>query len=212
MSSKLTAPKFALNSQWTRTLSEALRPHIKHGKEYYAKLSGRERVLVLFGALALSISALYLVYSPIEEAFVIQSQALNDVSLKLQNVSAALARHQKLRARREEVEREFREVEIAEGALSYLEELVKTKAGVLNPQISPRDIREFGSDYEQAPFLIRFPIVDLARLVQFLETLVNGPKPFILASLDIKRRPAGDSLDVELEVSSIRRKKFQVDG
>lgn len=49
--------------------------------------------------------------------------------------------------------------------------------------------------------------MDLGRLVQFLEELVQGKKPFVAPSLDIKRRPAGDSLDVELEVSSLRRKK-----
>jgi type II secretory pathway component PulM len=173
---------------------------------YFSKLSARERVLVAICGFAVLASALYLVYAAIEESFANQERELNDTTLKLQNVAAALTRYQKLRARREEVERAFREVEISEGALSYLEELVKTKAGVLNPQINPRDIRDFGSQYEQAPFQIRFPIVDLARLVQFLETLVKGPKPFILASLDIKRRPAGDSLDVELEVSSIRKK------
>lgn len=199
-------------SKWTKQLSDRFQPQIQQASQYFAKLSGREKILVLVAAIGILFSGAYLIYSPIEEAFLEQSRQLEDTARNLQNVSAALARYKKLGARREEVEREFREVEIAEGALSYLEELVKTKAGVLNPQISPKDMRDFGSEYEQAPFLIRFPIVDLARLVQFLETLVNGPKPFILASLDIKRRPAGDSLDVELEVSSIRRKKLTSDG
>lgn len=194
-------------------MQQQLATHIEKltvaSRQYFATLSSRERVLVAICGVAVLVSALYLIYAPIEESFAAQERELNDATLKLQNVAAALTRYQKLRARREEVEREFREVEISEGALSYLEELVKTKAGVLNPQINPRDIRDFGSQYEQAPFQIRFPIVDLTRLVQFLETLVKGPKPFILASLDIKRRPAGDSLDVELEVSSIRKKAGQ---
>ena len=153
------------------------------------------------------VSAGNIVYEPVREAFVAQETRYDETAQQLQYVAAALSRYQKLQVRRDEIERDFREVEIEEGALSYLEDLVKTKAGVVNPQISPRDIRDFGSEYEQAPFLIRFPIVDLNRLVQFLEELVQGKKPFILASLDIKRRPAGDSLDIELEVSSLRRKK-----
>jgi len=189
----------------------ALAPHLDKIlallRESSKKLSRREKLLVLFAVIFVAVSALNLIYGPIRDALVRQEDRYNETTQQLQYVAAALSRYQKLQIRRDEIEREFREVEIEEGALSYLEELVKTKAGVVNPQISPRDIREFGSEYEQAPFSIKFPIVDLNRLVQFLEELVQGKKPFILASLDIKRRPAGDSLDVELEVSSLRRKK-----
>jgi hypothetical protein len=192
-------------------MASSLSPHIEklsaQLRESAKKLSRREKILVLLGGLFVAVSAGNVVYGPIREAFTAQESRYEETAQQLQYVAAALSRFQKLRIRRDEIEKDFREVEIEEGALSYLEDLVKTKAGVVNPQISPRDIRDFGSEYEQAPFLIRFPIVDLARLVQFLEELVQGKKPFILASLDIKRRPAGDSLDVELEVSSLRRKK-----
>jgi hypothetical protein len=189
------------------TLSPYFEKLLAQLREGSKKLSRREKILVLLGGLFVLVSAGNIVYEPVREAFIAQETRYDETAQQLQYVAAALSRYQKLQVRRDEIEKDFREVEIEEGALSYLEDLVKTKAGVVNPQISPRDIREFGSEYEQAPFLIRFPIVDLSRLVQFLEELVQGKKPFILASLDIKRRPAGDSLDIELEVSSLRRKK-----
>ena len=53
---------------------------------------------------------------------------------------------------------------------------------------------------------MKFPITDYPRLIDFLKELTQGAHPMILASLTLRKRPAGDALDVEMEVISMTRK------
>lgn len=175
-------------------------------REYLKKLSKREKVIILVAGVMVIGTLIYSIYQPMERAFEEQQVKIDDTAQELERTTIALARYAKLKTKRDEIERSNREVEFSEGVLTYIEELLKTKAGVVsNPQINPREPKPFGEMYEQAPVSVRFPIVDLKRLTEFLEELVYGKKPLILSSVEIRRRPAGDSVDVELEVSSLRK-------
>lgn len=173
----------------------------------FQQLSKREQAIIFLALLMGIGTVFYTVYEPVARAFAAQETRLEDLSSEMDRVALAIARYAKLRTKRDEIERQNKEVEFSEGVLSYIEGLLRDKAGVTSGhQINPREPKPFGADYEQVPVSVRFPIVDMQRLVSFLEAVVHGEKPLILTSLDIKRRPAGDSLDVELEVTSLRRK------
>lgn len=177
-------------------------------KRYITGLSARERVLLIAAIIVVVVLAISSIVPAISQAFSKQSADIEAFNKQMSLVVESLGRYSKLEARRKEIEDAYREVEISEGILTYLEQLIKSKAGIeQGHSINPRETRPFGNKFEQASVTVKFTIVDLKRLVQFLEELVHGSKPFILGRLEIKRRPAGDSLEVELDVSSIREKK-----
>jgi len=171
-------------------------------------MSSREKSLIAAGVVIILGFVIYAVYEPIQKAFSAQGARFEETIHTMDNVSIALARYAKLRARRQTIEDLYKEVEISEGVRSLLANIVESKAGIPAGQydIDGRDAREFGTGYEQTPFRLRFIITDYKRLVSFLNEIVNGPKPLILTGLDIKKRQTADgSLEVELDVSSIRR-------
>ena len=195
-----------------KQLLEDLQSYLSHTdkllREQIRRLSWREKMLVAGALIFLAAAAGYLVYEPVQEAFASQSKRLQEVSQEMENVAIALGRYMKLKARQSGIEQMYKEVEITEGVRSLLSSIVESKAGIPAGQyeINEREPRAFGVDYEQTPFRVRFIITDYQRLVNFLGEIVNGAKPLILISLDIRKRPTSDgSLEVELEVSSIRR-------
>ena len=178
----------------------------KNAAEYFKKLSKREKTIITVAVCMGFVTVGYQIYQPVRIAFESQSERLTGVQRDMESVSLALARYSKLKARQQAIENAYKEVEIKEGALSHLENLVRTKAGITSGfTIKDKPVREFGGGYEQAPFSVRFVITDLPRLVDFLKEIVVGQRPLILANLDVTRRPAGDSVEVEMEVSSIRK-------
>ncbi|RIL09570.1 MAG: hypothetical protein DCC75_06240, partial [Proteobacteria bacterium] len=137
-----------------------------------------------------------------------QEQRLSTAKNDIETVALGLVRYNKLIARRQAIEDTYSKMEFSEGALSYLDKLVREKAGIVGGDpIKAMRPKPFAGKYEQDPFTIRFTITDLPRLVDFLFELVRGPRPMILASLDLKRRAAGDALEATMDVASIRKAK-----
>lgn len=175
---------------------------------YVKKMQPRERMLAILALCAGIVVISSEIISSIQETFrlqeVRQEQALNEIDL----ASAALFRYTTLKTRQRAIEEAYKQVEIEGPVPSYLEKLLREKAGVATGfTINGKASRQFGGNYEQTPYTIRFTTVDMTRLIEFLKELTEGPRPVLLASIAIKPRPARDSLDVELEISSIKRNK-----
>lgn len=183
-----------LTALWQRATSE------------YARFSARERALVIAATSTVFIIASYLVYEPIANAFSGQAMAIADAEQNVKRISLELERYAKYETRRREIESRYKEVEIKEGALSYLETLLKEKGGVRSGfTIKDSPGREFGGDFEQVSFSVKFSTTDYERLLQFLKELVYGARPLILSKLDVQMNRRQTALDVDLEVSTIRR-------
>lgn len=174
--------------------------------DYLKKLSPREKAIIFIAAAMVLVSIGYQIYKPINEAFIAQQKKQAEIQEQMTFVTTALGRYSRLKSRQAEIELAYKEVEIKEGALSHLENLVRNKAGIASGfTIRDKPTKEFGGNYEQAPFSIKFTITDFPRLVEFLKELVHGQHPMILASLDLKKRPAGDAIEAEMDVSSVRK-------
>lgn len=175
-------------------------------KQQAQKLTARER-LIVGGAITLLV--LFVLVKTIEatrDSFAAQSQRLQQVEGELERLTRYANRYLRLRSQKEAIEAGYREVQIEEGVLSHLEALIKEKAGVTTGfSINDLAVRPFGGGFEQAPFNVKFSTSELSKLVDFLSELVNGPKRLILSKLTIRKSRRGDRLDVELDVSSIRR-------
>ncbi len=181
------------------------------------KMSLRERLLIIATFLGIAAFLLYLIASATRAKFADQSAEIQRVeSLRTEVMGSSdvgreagtIARYLELRARIAALEAQFKEVEVKEGVRSYLENLLRTKAGVSDRyEIKDAPTKEFGSDYELAPFTVRFTAVTMQGAIDFLRELVTGPHPLILTELDLRKGRVGDKLDVTADLLSIRKVK-----
>lgn len=175
---------------------------------YLAKLSVREKVIIGVAALLVSIALVSKSYDWVSNRFSDQIAELEQAEKDLQAAAVMLQKHAKLRGRRDQIEAMYKEIEIKEGGLSLLERLLRTRASVTSGfTIKDGQIRQFGGNYEQAPFSVKFPITNLSNLVAFLDEVINGPQRMVLTRLDIRKGRGTDRLEVDMDVTSFRRIK-----
>ncbi|MBX7137274.1 MAG: hypothetical protein K1X83_04750 [Oligoflexia bacterium] len=185
-----------------RNLTEA----IKQAKDYLAAMSGREKLLIGVGLIVLLGLALVQIYGSISAGFSSQSVEITRLERDLNDLSTLLDRYTKVKSRRDAIENQYKSVEINEGVYSHLENLIKKFALVDSGfTISENPQLKFGGNYLQLPFVVKFTTTNLKALVDFLKQIVEGPKPLVISRLNLTRSRGRDSLDVELEVSSIKR-------
>ena len=186
---------------------DRMKEYLKAGVEYYRKMSQREKVIIAAALCVAAFMGIYEASVPIIDAFESQQTELLKAEENLSTAARELARYTNLKSRRDEIENVYKAVEIKEGIKTHLENLIKTKAGVTDQfRIREGLVRDFGEKYQRASFTVDFTISDLPHLVEYLRELVQGTKPLALTSLKLSKRPAGDMLEVTLEVSSIREK------
>lgn len=191
------------------TLIAQVKPYIERGRKAYDNFSGREQMLLVGGLGIFLLLATMAIVQPIQNLFSEQSLQLVEAENNVREMASAINRYQRLVQRRTEIERDFQSVEIKESALSLLEGLIKGKAGISQGAFTIKEQapKPFGNNYLQTFFAVKFSTTDYPRLIDFLQEMVDGPKPLVLKRLDVKRNRGGDKLDVDLEVSSITKEK-----
>jgi hypothetical protein len=174
--------------------------------EQYARLDRREILLITAALFMVGLMILSQFYSWVDSKFEEQAAEIEQLENDAQTVSAMLQRYVRLRSRRDEIEASYKQVEIKEGALSLLESLIRTKANVPTGfTIKDNPPRQFGGNYEQVPFSVKFPISNLPKLVEFLQEVLHGAKPMVVTRLDLRKQRNSDRMDVDMDVSSFRR-------
>lgn len=185
---------------------ESLKNRLDPLRQYFAKLSSREKAILAVAAVMIALVVVSKSYDWVSGVFEEQTVRLDKAEQDLQAAAAMLQRHAKLRSRRDEIEAMYSEIEIKEGGLSLLERLLRTKANVTSGfTIKDGPVRQFGGNYEQAPFSVKFPTNNLQTLVDFLTEVVHGPQKMVLTRLDIRKARTGDKLEVDMDVSSFRK-------
>lgn len=184
-------------------------PYFEKAKQYYIKLSLREKSMLIVIALFFVLYITYsYIYTPVQEAFANQQIELDQASKNMDILAVMLEKHSKLKARRDEIEAQYEEIEAKESGITLLERLIGSKFS-LPPgsfQIKDGTPQEFGGSYEKTSYVVKFKTSDLDKLVSFLKELVHGSNPMILKRLDLKKQ--GDRIiDVDMDVSSIRKIK-----
>lgn len=174
----------------------------------FQALTQREKIIIYVSLVVVAFMGLYQVYEPVRRVFTQQMQQISDLEAVMKNVGPSVERYVKFKARRDSIEEEYKEVEFKEGALSHLETLVRNKAGISTGfTIKDTPPREFGGNYEQTLFSIRFTTTNLQALIDFLQELIHGSRPLIVSKIDIQKSRFADRLEVEVDASSIRRVK-----
>ncbi len=171
----------------------------------YRKLSGRERGIIGLLVVVAAGMGLWGIYEPIARRFDDQWTRLEKTLETVQTSSASLERYLKLKSRRDMIEREYRGVEIKEGAYAHIENLIRTKLGLSTGfTIKDSSPKSMGGNFEQITYTVKFPIPALQPLVDLLKEITTGERPLLLSSLEVVKNRRGDSLDVTFEVVSIR--------
>lgn len=174
----------------------------------FQALTQREKAIIVLAVSVALFMLCYQIYEPIRRVFREQADQLVALEGSMKTVAPGIERYVKLRARRDGIEEEYKEVEFKEGALSHLENLVKGKAGVTAGfTIKDNPPKEFGGNYEQTLFNIKFTTTNLESLVEFLRELTYGAKPLVVSKVDIQKSKFADRLEVDVDASSIRRLK-----
>jgi hypothetical protein len=171
----------------------------------YQKLSRRERTIIALLGVVAGCMGLWMAYEPIGQRFDEQWVRLEKATETVRTSSASLERYVKLKSRRDMIEREYRGVEIKEGAYAHIENLIRTKLGLSSGfTIKDSSPKSMGGNFEQTTYTVKFPVPTLQPLVDLLKEIVNGQRPLLLSSLEITKTRRGDLLDVSFEVVSIR--------
>lgn len=179
-------------------------------KTWFQKLSSREQQLIILAALAVTVMLVYGVGNKTYQAFETINSNLSYANEELTTVSNLLSQYSKAKSQRDRIENEFRSVEFKEGELTYLEELIKKKLNLNSGfTITPRAVTKFGINYEQHPFTVKFSLSDLKLIMEFLNEIVSGPQPLLLTRLDIRMTRNGETLEVDMDVSSIKEARSQ---
>ena len=176
-------------------------------KELFARLSPREKRLVLGGVVVAALILIYLVYEPISDLIDRQSDEVQAIEAQAKEAPQLIQEYRQLERQIKTIHARYKQVEFTEGVRSHLEKLAKDEAGVAAGavQIGEQKGSELGGGYEQIEYLVRFSTQDFSRLVRFLDVLVNGRRPLLLTKLEIRKvNRRGGELEVELSVSTIR--------
>ncbi len=182
---------------------------------WYSLLSQRERLIVLAAVLFLPVFFIYNYILPPFIESLDESQSRLEQSYKdLQALPFVANRYNNLLLRQKELEALFAKSDISEGAFSYLEKLVKEKAGIAQGEfvINEESARPFGTRYERVPYKITFKITSHERLIDFLNAITKGDKPLVITSIDLNRSRIGDHIQVMLQISSVRNKESSNQG
>ena len=110
----------------------------------FQALSSRERSLILGGImLAIPILLYEMAVVPAREAFSEQTQAYEKISQDLKALPHVLDRYKRFKARKEQLEQEFREVEIKEGEQSLLENILSNIKEMYIVDMNSDDVLKF---------------------------------------------------------------------
>ncbi len=175
---------------------------------WFRNLTGREKqgIALMFGFVVFVM--VYVLARNISSTFASIDQELSAANEELSQVSTLLAQYGKVRMQRDTIESEFRSVEFKEGELTYLEDMIRHKLNLNSGfSITPKSTSKFGANYEQHLFTVKFAINDLKLVMDFLTEVVSGSQPLLLTRLDIRVTRNGQSLDVDMDVSSIKEVK-----
>lgn len=182
-------------------------------KVWYSARDKRERILLFSMVGITGFICLYIVITSIANSLSDREARVAKLKQDLDTVTEIRKRFISLKEKQKGIEASFSEMQWdqTEGEMTYLEEL-KTRllAGAESQaerfRIEPLATVPFGDKYERAQFKLAITVTDLNALVGFLSEISHGNRPLLITKIRIERRPAGDALSVQLELSSIRVK------
>lgn len=183
--------------------------HIKtQALDWFHDSSQREKVLIVGGTVVVFLLVGHAVLVKPAFAFLEEQKIrLEEAEKNIKQLPYLLASYKRLINRQSAIKDLYKRIELSEGAFAHLEKLVEQKAGIPTSSFTIKEgspVR-FGDEYEQIPYTVKFRITDYPRLIEFLDEVMFGEKPLVISTLDMRTGRLGDHIQVDMQVTSVRR-------
>ena len=172
-------------------------------KSFWQQRTPREKVVASLAGVFLLVTVVYpTCIEPIVTAFADQSQKINTLQGTYKATPDVLDRYSQLVARRKEIDSFYSQADLSADPLSYLEGLLKDTAQAAGSyEVIPRPGIQLGGKYTHKFFVVKFKASSYENLVAFLKAITTGKQPMLISQINLDKQGAGDSLNVQLEVS-----------
>lgn len=194
-------------------MREKLLTYYQRFKIWYDSREKREQLLLLSMVGVVLCMFSYAIVSSLTSSLNERESRVAKLQQDLDTVTEIRKRYISLKEKQKGIEASFSELQWDqnEGEMTYLEGLKTNLLAGAESQterfrIEPLATVPFGDKYERAQFKLTITVTDLAALVGFLSELSHGNRPLLITRVRVERRPAGDALSVQLDISSIRVK------
>lgn len=170
----------------------------------FSTLSSRERRMVIGAGLAVAVAVVFFVtFSFSNTANAIRMRTTQKLS-KLDEVLALTANYREAKVAQEAAERQLAQSNIR--LLSFIEENAKAK-GLEPPSMTPKaEIPVEGTKIMESAIEITLTDVKLNRLVEFLQTIENGPGVVKVKYLRLEPRPQNETITAWLTIATYHLK------
>ena len=194
-------------------MREKLITQIEQAKTWFFTRDRREQTLLFSMVLLGFFIFFYISVTSVSGSLRESESRVAKLKQALDTVTEIRKRYISLKDKQKGIEASFSEMkwDQSEGEMTYLEGLKSRLLAGSESQnerfkIEPLAIVPFGDKYERAQFKLTVSVTDLNALVGFLSEISHGNRPLLITRVRVERRPAGDSLSVQLDISSIRAK------
>jgi hypothetical protein len=172
-------------------------------QQLWERLSSREKGIIASALGVAVVLGLHQVWQPIRDAFAAQTALIEVADRDLASLSSSVRDYQRLKARRDELEGEFSQVESREGSVSYLESLFRTTLQAKPGEYTIDPDEGGGSEGADSTYRLSFRTANLSNLVTFMKDLTYGSQRFLMPKLTIDRSFAGDRLEVKATLKTV---------
>lgn len=177
------------------------------GLEKYARLSGREKSLLVLALLLAIVLPSFVAIKAAIVAFREQSSQLHQASEDVEGVVRMLSAYQRLRVKKDALEKRLAANTSPVPIRSYLETIARDKVGLKNtPIISEVGSDQFDSRYLNTTVRITFDVSSPEQLVKFLREIEEGDQALIISEIELNRGRRRKPLEVKIKVHSITQK------
>lgn len=182
---------------------EKIRQFIDTARVAFGRLTQREQFIVVGGGAAASLLILIIIGMLVGGAI---SREERRVQVKTEQLSQVLALQGEYKARELEAQERLRKVRSGDVRLVQLVEASAKQASVDIGQLRPEEGEPSGDGVVESKVDLRASGLSADRLQEFLNLLEAGPNLVVVRRLKINRPYRKDTADIELTVSTFKRK------
>lgn len=177
-------------------------------KEYIERLSFRERIILLFGAVFVISSILYLSLSSSPSSKPAPQSQMSQLQKSQKDFAQILKKYLAIKSLVDQIDSRLEQTPEDFDLYKKVNELIQ-KIGIREKVVKMDPGESSGNDYLKEEYVdLSFQRIDLESLVEFLKRLEGQPGLVRISQLSIKRRlDRSKTLDVVMRVSAYLRKQ-----
>lgn len=172
-------------------------------------LSAREKSLAYITGLVLVVILIVQVVAPLSTGLAKNRLEIEKLKGEIKSLPLQIERFKTLSQQKSTIETIYKNSKLNNGALSYIELLVKNRPGIeaVNNFLSPLPTKPFGGEFVQEQFKLNLKVSNMNSLIDLLKDFKNPENPLLVTKLELTRSPKNEFLTTMIEVSNIKSGK-----